>query len=120
MRRPGIRTDDETSRIARTESLFRDVNERIAEAAGRFDASEAEFVCECADAECTDRIPAPLDDYERTRADGTRFLLVPGHEDTRVERVVRARRRYAVVEKFERSLAAAVRRLNPRAQGATP
>jgi hypothetical protein len=72
-------------------------------------------VCECSDAECTDRIEAPLDDYESVRADGTRFLLVRGHEDTRVERVLHARARYAIVEKFERKLAAAVRRLNPRA-----
>lgn len=110
--------EDETGRIARTESLFRDVNERIAQAAERFDADEAEFVCECADGECTDRVPAPLDDYEQTRADGTHFLLVPGHEDTRVERVVRKRRQFAIVEKFERRVAETVRRLDPRAAGA--
>ena len=106
--------NDEAARIARTESLFRDVNERIAEAAQRFDANEAEFVCECADAECTERVEAPLDEYEQTRSIATQFLLVPGHEDTRVERVVRRRRRYAIVEKFERKVAAAVRRLDPR------
>jgi hypothetical protein len=107
--------DEHASRIARTEALFRDVNERIAEAAQRFDSQEAEFVCECADAECTDRVPASLDDYELVRADGTRFLLLPGHEDTRVERVVRSRRRYRIVEKFERTIAAVVKRLDPRA-----
>jgi len=107
--------DEHASRIARTEALFRDVNERIAEAANRFDSQEAEFVCECADAECTDRIPASLDEYEHTRADGARFLLLPGHEDTRVERVVRSSRRYRIVEKFERSIAATVKRLDPRA-----
>jgi hypothetical protein len=42
-------------RLAKTESLFRDVNERIAESAQRFDAEDAAFVCECADA---DRIVA--------------------------------------------------------------
>jgi len=107
--------DENASRIAKTEALFRDVNERIAEAAQRFDSDEAEFVCECADAECTDRVSAPLEDYERARADGARFLLLSGHEDTRVERVVRAKRGYSIVEKFERSIAAMVRRLNPRA-----
>jgi hypothetical protein len=107
--------DDNASRIARTEALFRDVNERIAEAAQRFEADEAEFVCECADAECTDRLEASLEDYEHARADGARFLLAPGHEDTRVERVVRSRGRYRIVEKFERTIAAVVRRLDPRA-----
>ena len=46
---------------ARTEALFRDVNERIAESAERFDADSTQFVCECADAGCTDRIEASLD-----------------------------------------------------------
>jgi hypothetical protein len=110
--------EDEAGRIARTESLFRVVNERIAEAAERFDADEAAFVCECSDGECTDRVAARLEDYEHARADGTRFLVVPGHEDTRVERVVRSRRRYAIVEKFEQRIAALVVRLDPRtAQG---
>ena len=106
--------EDEASRIARTESLFRDVNERIAEAAQRFDAEEAEFVCECADGECTERIEATLGEYESARAEPTRFLLVPGHEDTRVETVVRRRRRYAIVEKVERRVVAALKRLHPR------
>jgi hypothetical protein len=109
---------DEMMRIARTESLFRDVNERVAEAADRFDVPDATFVCECSDSACTDRVEAPLEEYERVRSDGARFLLVPGHEDTRVERVVRARRHYAVVEKVERRIAAAVRRLNPRRRDA--
>ena len=109
-----MRTDQE-DRIARTESLFRDVNERIAEAAERFDAPNAEFVCECADQECTDRVEATLNEYEAVRASGTRFLLRPGHEDTRVERVVERRgTRLAIVEKFNAAIARAVRRLNPR------
>ena len=107
--------DPELRRIARTEALFRDVNERIAETAERFDVDEAQFVCECADGTCTDRVSAPLDDYERVRADGRHFLLVPGHEDNRQLRVVRARRRYAIVEKVERRIAALVVRLDPRA-----
>ena len=45
-------------RVAHTEALFRDVNERIAESAGRFNADDAEFVCECADPECAERVPA--------------------------------------------------------------
>jgi hypothetical protein len=102
-------------KIAHTEALFRDVNERIAESAERFDADEAEFVCECADPECAERIPAALEEYESVRANGTHFLLVPGHEDTRVERVVeRPHRRAAVVEKFNRLVASTVRRLDPR------
>ena len=101
-------------RIAKTESLFHDVNERIAESAQRFDADDASFVCECADPECTERVQAPLDTYEEVRADGTTFLLVPGHEDERVERVVEERRRYSVVRKVHETVAAWARRLDPR------
>ena len=105
------------TRIAHTEALFRDVNERIAESAKRFDAEDAEFVCECSDPDCADRVPATLDAYEEVRSDGTHFLLVPGHEDTCIERVVEKRNhRLAVVEKFNGIVAQTVRRLDPRAQ----
>ena len=105
-------------RIANTESLFRDVNERIAESAQRFEAPDTQFICECADSSCTERVPAPIADYEEVRADATHFLLAPGHEDGRVERVIERRRRYQVVEKFNRIVAAHVRRLDPRARSA--
>jgi hypothetical protein len=105
--------------IAQTEALFRDVNERIAESAQRFNSSESEFVCECADPTCTERVAASLDEYEDVRHDGTYFLLVPGHEDTDVERVVaRPRPRLMVVKKVEPNVARTVRRLNPRAETA--
>ena len=108
--------NDQEARIARTESLFRDVNERIAESAERFQSQEAEFVCECADQACTDRVSATLHEYEHVRAKGTRFLLRPGHEDTRVERVVqRSGSRLTVVEKVNTAIARTVRQLNPRA-----
>ena len=101
-------------RIARTESLFRNVNERIAESAQRTEGEDAAFVCECADADCTEKVEAPLGVYEDIRSDGTKFLLAPGHEDERVERVVEERLRYSVVRKVNRIVAAHVRRLNPR------
>jgi hypothetical protein len=104
----------ELVRLATTESIFRNVNERIAESALRFDADETEFVCECDDGSCTDRLESSLDDYERVRAKPTHFLVAPGHENEAIEKVVERRRRFQVVEKFERTVAATVRRLNPR------
>ncbi len=103
-------------RIAHTEALFRDVNERIAESADRLNARDAEFVCECADPECAERVPATLDQYEDVRSDGTHFLLAPGHELLELERVVkRPHKRFVVVEKFNSIVARTVRRLDPRA-----
>jgi hypothetical protein len=109
---------DEEVRIAKTESLFRDVNERIAESAQGFDSDEATFVCECADPECTERVPVALEDYEEVRSDGTQFVLAHGHEDEEIERIVAKRRGYQVVRKVQRIVAAHVRRLDPRAGSA--
>ena len=71
-------------------------------------------MCECDDRSCTHRLETPLDDYERVRAKPTRFLLAPGHEDDAIEKVVERRRRFQVVEKFERTVVETVRSLNPR------
>ena len=106
--------DDKVTR-ARTEALFRDVNERIAESAQRFDASSTQFVCECADPGCTHRLEATLDEYEDVRSDGTTFMLAPGHEHTDIERVIDAsRKRFHIVEKVQATVRETVRRLNPR------
>jgi hypothetical protein len=101
-------------KIARTESLFRDVNERIAETSERFDADEAEFMCECGDPGCAERLEVPLADYENVRSDATTFLLNPEHVEPDVEKIVRERDGYAVVRKVDTIVARVVRQLNPR------
>jgi len=105
---------DDHVRRARTEALFRDVNERIAESAQRFDAHTTQFVCECADANCTHRLEVTLDEYEDVRADGATFMLVPGHEHDDIERVIAKRGGFNVVEKVQRTVRETVRRLDPR------
>ena len=102
-------------KMARTESAFREVNEAIAKTAARFDASEADFVCECSDPHCAHRITAELDDYEDVRTEPTRFLVAPGHDKPAIERVIEKRGEYNIVEKFGETVARIVRRLNPRA-----
>jgi hypothetical protein len=100
--------------IARTEALFRNVNEEIRDASGRFEAEVGEFVCECGDPTCTEHVEVPLEEYEAVRSHPTRFLVRPGHVKGPVERVVSRNRRYAVIEKVDRVLATIVKRLNPR------
>jgi hypothetical protein len=102
-------------RIARTESLFREVNERITESVERFGADAADLVCECADPRCADRLQVALDEYERVRRRPERFVLAPGHEDPSVEATVERRPRFHVVEKRAPRAAAVARRLDPRA-----
>jgi hypothetical protein len=101
---------------AHTEALFRDVNERIAESAERFDADSTQFVCECADPNCTHRLKASLVEYEDIRADGATFMLAPGHAHTDIERVLEDRGRFHIVEKVQKTVRATVKRLNPRAE----
>jgi hypothetical protein len=103
------------AKVARTESAFREVNEAIARTAERFEADEADFICECADPDCAHRITADLGDYEDVRADATRFLVAIGHDEPRVERVVERAGDYDVVEKFGGTVRRIVTRLNPRA-----
>ena len=106
---------DEKVKRARTEALFRDVNERIAESAQRFDADSTQFVCECADPDCTHRVEATLEEYEQVREDGTTFMLVPCHAETDIERVVKDRGRFHIVRKVQKTVRETVQRLNPRA-----
>jgi hypothetical protein len=105
----------ERERLARTEALFREVNERIAEGARRFEGDEARFVCECSDPTCTDRIEATLVDYERVRSDGATFLLRTGHDVGDVEEVVdEIHDQAAIVEKTEPRMRQIVLALDPR------
>jgi hypothetical protein len=109
---------DEKVQRAHTEAVFRDVNERIAETAERFDAQSTEFVCECADPNCAHRVEATLEEYEEVRTDATTFMLVPGHAHGDIERFVADRGRFQVVEKMHGVVRATVKRLDPRAEPA--
>ena len=101
--------------MARTEAAFREVNQAIAETAARFDAEEADFICECADPRCAHRVTAELEEYEEVRSEGTHFLLAPGHHEPKVEKIVEQTEELEVVEKVVPLMRRIVRRLNPRA-----
>ena len=88
-------------RLAKNETLFRDVNERVREiSADAWDVSESvEFLCECVLTECLDRVSLTVQVYEEVRSNPTHFVLLPGHERTDIEFVVAAGEGYVVVEK---------------------
>ena len=107
---------DDKLRIAQTESLFRDVNERIVETAQRFESDAVGVVCECADAECTSRVELPLEEYEEVRSEPAKFVTAHGHGlGEPLERVVEKKPDYQVIEKVEQVLREHVIRLDPRA-----
>jgi hypothetical protein len=88
-------------RAARNEALFREVNENIARLEERHGTTTAEpvFLCECAKAECTQHVAVEPDVYLRVREEPRYFLVLPGHEDPQIERVVETHPDYLVVEK---------------------
>lgn len=92
------------ARLARNEVMFRAINERIRELAGRFDQSGSDtlgFVCECADETCVERVHLTTDQYDDVRAIPARFVVVPGHEATPlVERVVYRSDQFVIVRKI--------------------
>jgi hypothetical protein len=88
-------------RLALNEALFRDVNERIREIADTFGQKDAayDFLCECSDPMCADRVVMTPAEYEYVRSDPTRFVVAKGHVLPEVESVVDRAKDHVVVEK---------------------
>jgi hypothetical protein len=86
----------------RNQILFREVNERVREVAAPLLGArkEGEFLCECGHEACIETIRLDVEEYEAVRASPHRFLMVPGHQDGRVETTsVQANGRFVVVER---------------------
>jgi hypothetical protein len=115
MARVGAREE----RLAKNETLFREVNERVAEVAANFIEVETrsdlvEFTCECGRADCAEPIAMTVVDYEAVRALPTRFAIVPTHEQPDIETVVERHPRYFIVEKQDRDAREVARATDPR------
>jgi hypothetical protein len=81
--------DERERRLAQNEALFREVNERVETLADRLGPDVPyEFLCECANADCTFRISLPLPLYESIRADPQQFVVLPLHYTPEVEDLV--------------------------------
>jgi hypothetical protein len=88
-------------RLAMNEALFRDVNERIREISDTFGQKDAtyDFLCECSDPACAERVILTRAEYEYVRSDSTRFVVAKGHAVPEVETVVERAKDHVVVEK---------------------
>jgi hypothetical protein len=89
------------ARVAENESLFRSLNETLVIDLQTYDPETDRHacLCECKNEDCFDRIWLAREEYEPVRADGRRFIVVPGHVDPGAELVVEANDRYVVIEK---------------------
>jgi hypothetical protein len=83
------------------EALFRDVNERIREISDSFGQPDAtyDFLCECSDPSCTERVVLTRAEYEHVRAESVRFVVAKGHALPEIETVVDQAHDHVVVEK---------------------
>jgi hypothetical protein len=91
---------DRKTRIEENEKLFREVNERVEQMRDTLQASEPQWICECGDESCFEKLAVPLDEYHRVRAHDDWFLIKHGHEKLEVEKLVDEREEYVVVEKL--------------------
>jgi hypothetical protein len=86
---------------ARNEALFRRVNEKIEAVSQTISTTDPtmDFLCECDDVTCRKTVNVSRAEYESVRAVPTHFILVPGHADRGIERVIASNERFLVVEK---------------------
>jgi hypothetical protein len=91
---------DRNKRLARNETLFRSVNERVEEVVQPGRNEEIDFLCECGDGECVEKVSLTREEYERVRADGAQFAIVAGHEIPDIENEVLRTDRFLVVRKL--------------------
>ena len=96
-------------RLARNEVSFRSLNETIERAAEGNGHHRARFLCECTDKDCSEVLELTLEEYEGLRKSHSRFLVVRGHEDERIEIIVERNGSYSIVEKTGEARALAER-----------
>jgi hypothetical protein len=92
---------DFAERAARNEEVFRDVNERIEEGAEQHQVSASlPFHCECGASACVETIEIPPARYAAIVAARYHFVVIPGHEEPRIEQIVETETHFLVVEKI--------------------
>ena len=106
--------DARERRLAENEALFREVNERVQEAAARGEGTYG-FFCECANVDCTFRITLARQEYEAVRADPKQFVVLPDHYTPEVEDLVARHETHWIVRK-EGEAGEYVERLDPRSR----
>jgi len=93
-------------RIGSNEALFREVNERISRIQDDFGQAQSfEIVCECGRSDCEERLQISHQAYRQVRSNPLHFVVVPGHENPDMERVIERDKTYVVIEKTDEEAA---------------
>lgn len=100
--------------MADNEAVFREYNERLTKELLELDAiagssyHEVEpvdlqqplyFYCECSDEKCVNRVNLTIAEYLDIHRARNRFIIKKGHETPTIEKVVKKRKDFAVVDK---------------------
>jgi len=83
--------------------MYRAVNreiEQASEEAGGASDDQLEVLCECGKVGCSTTLTLTITEYDETHEQQDRFVVASGHEDPQIERVVRRKEHYLVVDKF--------------------
>jgi hypothetical protein len=89
--------------MSKNEAMYRSVNreiERASEEIGDGPRDRIEVLCECGDDGCSQTLDLTVAEYDEAHRQRDRFVVMPGHEDDEIERVVTRTERYLVVDKF--------------------
>ena len=75
----GMGRSEEQAR--RNEEMFKQANEQIAERRSELTELDGStpYLCECEEETCTEIVRLTLEEYERVRAGGSRFVIATGH-----------------------------------------
>ena len=96
----------DSKRVA-NQAVLRSVNERIRDLNEEYSAQldlDPEFVCECADLRCIERISLDPAEYRRIRENKTWFIVFAGHIDPELEELIETHEGFSVVAVPERLL----------------
>ena len=95
--------DPRFERIAKNEAVYRATNreiERVDQEGGGAADGVLEVICECGRDPCSAVITVTVSEYHRVHSQKDRFVVVPGHQIEKIERIVDDRETYLVVDKF--------------------
>ncbi len=95
--------DERDERIAKNETVFRAANREIEHAEqeeGGGTHRAIEVLCECGRPGCTGLIGLTIAQYNDVHSQDDRFVVLRGHENPKLEKVVEERPDYLVVDKF--------------------
>lgn len=108
-------TDAVTRRLIENEVLFRRANQKIGQLIEEAFPTKASreprlyFYCECSNEACKERIILSPKKFRKLHANQRQFLIKPGHELLKIERVVKKTKHYFIVEKHATDLTQATK-----------